>query len=484
MIRKLVKRITLASLFIILISFAMVPAQASSYDGTEISCDQVEIYVQNAVTFTVKIPPPPDYWLYVGQHNTWDFGDGTVIDCEVWSPSIQHTYEKPGTYLARCWGTYLRYVRVFKNQNLWGSYLRLYDTVSFDYSISITVINEPPVADAGGPYIGYEGSPITLNGTRSYDPDGKIIKYAWDLDGDGVFDDALGPTPSYTWGDDYHGNIGLKVTDNAGATATDIVILTGSNIQITNNGGVGAKDADSTEVTILNVAPTVTIKSVERLTPSIMSPDLVFTGSNIEVYAGDMISFRGDAYDLGSDDLTFKWNWEDGTADTVTIYLNNGTYPSKAIDTSTHIYYQKGTYMVTLTVTDDDGGVGTDTVTVTVKPIPDPLNIDPNTLNLKSKGKWITAYIELPEGYDVNKIDVPSIMLNGTVPVLTKPFEISDHDGNGIPDLMVKFDRQTIVEYLTKQGITKGEVTFTVTGKVFYNGGWADLEGNDFISVK
>lgn len=25
---------------------------------------------------------------------------------------------------------------------------------------------------------------------------------------------------------------------------------------------------------------------------------------------------------------------------------------------------------------------------------------DPDTLNLESKGKWITCYIELPEGYD------------------------------------------------------------------------------------
>jgi len=28
------------------------------------------------------------------------------------------------------------------------------------------------------------------------------------------------------------------------------------------------------------------------------------------------------------------------------------------------------------------------------------VDLDPDTLNLESKGKWITCYIELPEGYD------------------------------------------------------------------------------------
>ena len=39
------------------------------------------------------------------------------------------------------------------------------------------------------------------------------------------------------------------------------------------------------------------------------------------------------------------------------------------------------------------------------------VNIDPDTLNVKSKGKWITAYIELPEGYDVNDIDINTVKL-------------------------------------------------------------------------
>jgi hypothetical protein len=39
------------------------------------------------------------------------------------------------------------------------------------------------------------------------------------------------------------------------------------------------------------------------------------------------------------------------------------------------------------------------------------IDIDPDTLNLKSKIKWVTAYIELPGGYDVADIDVGTVKL-------------------------------------------------------------------------
>jgi parallel beta-helix repeat protein len=98
-------------------------------------------------------------------------------------------------------------------------------------------------------------------------------------------------------------------------------------------------------------------------------------------------------------------------------------------------------------------------------------DIIPNTLNLKSKGKWITAHIELSDDYNVSAIDRAIVMLNNTIPVdtfwLDKPFEsvIGDHDDDGITDLMVKFDRQAVIEYLKTKGITDAEVTLAITGE-------------------
>lgn len=47
----------------------------------------------------------------------------------------------------------------------------------------------PPVADPDGPYFGSVNVPLTLDGSASYDPNpgGSIVKYEWDLDGNGTY---------------------------------------------------------------------------------------------------------------------------------------------------------------------------------------------------------------------------------------------------------------------------------------------------------
>jgi hypothetical protein len=91
------------------------------------------------------------------------------------------------------------------------------------------------------------------------------------------------------------------------------------------------------------------------------------------------------------------------------------------------------------------------------EPPPATIDFHPNTLNLKSKGKWVTCYIEL-EGHDVEDINIEtiaitSIAVNGEdaeviddIPAEDHPTEVGDYDGDGIPDLMVKFDRQWVQE--------------------------------------
>jgi hypothetical protein len=41
------------------------------------------------------------------------------------------------------------------------------------------------------------------------------------------------------------------------------------------------------------------------------------------------------------------------------------------------------------------------------------VNIDPDVLNLTSRGKYITCYLTLPEGYDVTNVDATTILVNG-----------------------------------------------------------------------
>ncbi len=132
---------------------------------------------------------------------------------------------------------------------------------------------------------------------------------------------------------------------------------------------------------------------------------------------------------------------------------------------------------ISLRVTDNDGATDIDSTTLTVKEvIPATIDFDPDTLNKKSKGKWVTVYTELPAGYNVTYINVSTMMLNETVPAELQPTEVGDYDSDGIPDLMVKFDRQAVSDIL-QIGDT---VDIAVTGKL-YNG--ASFGGSDTIRV-
>jgi hypothetical protein len=97
------------------------------------------------------------------------------------------------------------------------------------------------------------------------------------------------------------------------------------------------------------------------------------------------------------------------------------------------------------------------------------VDIQPQTLNLAGGGKWVTAYIELPEGYSAAEINVNSIKINDTLPIdPDAPLVIGDYDNDGILDLTVKFDRQALIDFiLSKVDIAelsrKRTMTITLT---------------------
>jgi hypothetical protein len=110
------------------------------------------------------------------------------------------------------------------------------------------------------------------------------------------------------------------------------------------------------------------------------------------------------------------------------------------------------------------------------------VDVKPDVLNLGGVGEWVTIYIELPEGCDVSDIDVSSIRLNGTIPVdINAPTDIGDYNGNGIPDLMVKFNRTAVCQFILSKGIMRGNVTLTVSGNLIYG---IPFEGCDVIAVR
>jgi len=88
---------------------------------------------------------------------------------------------------------------------------------------SSTPSNDPPIAEAGGPYSGAPGQAIAFNGSASTDGDGSITSYAWTF-GDGTSGTGVSPSHAYAAAGDYVAT--LTVTDNGGLTASDTATVT------------------------------------------------------------------------------------------------------------------------------------------------------------------------------------------------------------------------------------------------------------------
>lgn len=85
--------------------------------------------------------------------------------------------------------------------------------------VDLDICANPPVADADGPYAGYEGQTISIFGSASGGT--PPYSYAWDMDDDGYYDDSYVQNPTWSWGMAGDYSIGLKVTDNAAQEDTD-----------------------------------------------------------------------------------------------------------------------------------------------------------------------------------------------------------------------------------------------------------------------
>ena len=176
--------------------------------------------------------------------------------------------------------------------------------------------NQPPTADAGGPYEVEEGNSIILNGLGSNDPDpGDLLSYEWDLDYDGLsFEvDVTDPMPLFEAtnldGPDIK-VVALRVTDSAGAVS----------------------DIDTASITVTNVAPTI-----EAITAPLEPVDISNQPVNVTIEFTDPST---------SDLHQVQIGWGDSMTDT----MHNASSPAS----QQHTYAQAGVYSVTAVVTDDD----------------------------------------------------------------------------------------------------------------------------------
>ena len=101
--------------------------------------------------------------------------------------------------------------------------------------------------------------------------------------------------------------------------------------------------------------------------------------------------------------------------------------------------------------------------------VPAEARIVPKTINLASKGKWITAFLWLPEDYSVTDIDPNSVLLEGHI----KPERFWLTEDNQVA--IAKFDREQVQAMLTV-----GDIKLTITGQLADG---TSFEASDIIKV-
>lgn len=133
-----------------------------------------------------------------------------------------------------------------------------------------------------------------------------------------------------------------------------------------------------------------------------------------------------------------------------------------------------GEYIITFNLDDLNTSepVTSSSVAVGAQALAATINIEPETLNVGAGGRWITAYIEVPEGYAAENVDASSVqMLFGEQSLTADWGDLQDSL------LMVKFDRATVASWMA--GMHDVTVELAVSGDVSGFG----FEGVDSIRV-
>jgi len=222
----------------------------------------------------------------------WNFGDGSSGS----GPYIWHRFSAAGTYTIA--------LTVTDDD---GS------TASYSETLMMGSVNNAPTAlftyDPANPLA---GEWINLDASASVDVDGSIISYAW-MFSDGTSDSGSSVWHRFTLSGTYSATV--TVTDDDGATST-----------MTQSIVVGATNA---------------------------SPTASFTYDPMNPIAGSWVNFdASSSTDSDGTVVSYAWTFGDGTSDSGTSVW--------------HRFTQNGTFLVTLTVTDDDGASSSISQSVTV----------------------------------------------------------------------------------------------------------------------
>ncbi len=302
--------------------------------------------------------------------------------------------------------------------------------------VKLSGSNQPPLANAGADFSVVKGSPAQFDGSQSSDPDGSIVSYSWSNGLSGV-------KPSFTYTTEGQYPVTLTVTDDKGATASDVVTVTvtdglpvyskllpslylrgthngwgGTAMKLVDNNiwqGTATFDGSATARFKFDVYANwsedygdsnkdfIAERSGGDIYPSqgageyrirfndksriyslekvvVNALPLASAGPDQTVTAGETVWFEGGG-SSDSDGVIVTYQWSNGL---------QGVRPNKVYDTP-------GVYEVTLLVTDNAGGTASDAMQLTVLADDDAANCAVDLLSLgDADGDGLPDCAELP----------------------------------------------------------------------------------------
>jgi len=254
---------------------------------------------------------------------TWDFGDGTPLGYGV---EVSHVYTTAGTYTVtltvidddNATNSSSTTATITEENNNHGGNDEQTTTTSGGTTTKKpstgSIPNQPPVANAGGPYECFLGEEITFIGLLSTD-DKSIVSYEWDF-GDGTTGSGVIAKHKYLLPGEY--TVTLTVKDVEGET----------------------NDAEAKAV-VINRSPS---------SPTVI-PDKNLT-EKADIYIGIInkeYTFIINATDPDGGNIRYIVDWGDGTINQTDMF------PSGTIISLKHKWNSTGTCMINVTAVDENG---------------------------------------------------------------------------------------------------------------------------------